>query len=427
MLCCLAFGLLGAGAARAETTINATVTGAAADQTNVIVRVPVSLPMFGFGGRTGPKDPVLVKPQGGDPLPGQLATLGINGPMSFPLGKNDVPGEVVFVLPKLKAGQTLPVSILIGQGTAAKLPVFAWTEKPKESIDLKLGDKPVLQFVCPVLDESTPARREETFKVFHHVYSPDGSQLLTKGAGGFYTHHRGLFYGFMKVTHDGMTTDIWHCKDKAHQSYEGVLSADAGPVLGRHRVHVAWHGKDGKVFAHEQRELTAFAMQGGTMIEFASQLTTDRPMVKIDGDPQHAGFHFRAAQEVADQVNKDKKPQTYYLRPDGKGAIGNTRNWDAKAKDPKTVNLPWDAMSFVVGGKRYTALYLDHPKNPKESRGSERDYGRFGNYFEYDLTPDKPLVVRYRIWVQEGEMTGEQCEAMSKAFTDPPAVKVAAK
>jgi hypothetical protein len=33
------------------------------------------------------------------------------------------------------------------------------------------------------------------------------------------------------------------------------------------------------------------------------------------------------------------------------------------------------------------------------------------------LTKDKPLKVKYRLWVQEGEVTAEQCEALSKAFT----------
>jgi hypothetical protein len=66
-------------------------------------------------------------------------------------------------------------------------------------------------------------------------------------------------------------------------------------------------------------------------------------------------------------------------------------------------------MSFVVQGRRYTALRASHPDNPGESRGSERDYGRFGDYFEYDLTPDKPLRLRYRIWVQEGDMTPQEC------------------
>ena len=80
-------------------------------------------------------------------------------------------------------------------------------------------------------------------------------------------------------------------------------------------------------------------------------------------------------------------------------------------------------MSFQVADKRYTAVYLDRPENPKEARFSERDYGRFGSYFTYDITPATPLKVKYRLWVQEGEMTVAACENLSRGFTDPPRAK----
>jgi hypothetical protein len=137
--------------------------------------------------------------------------------------------------------------------------------------------------------------------------------------------------------------------------------------------------------------------------------------VRLDGDPQHAGFQFRAAQEVAAGDQK----LTYYLRPDGRGAPGETRNWDHKTRRPDCVNLPWNAMSFVVGGKRYTAVYLDHPANPKEARYSERTYGRFGSYFVYELDGQRPLEIQYRLWLQEGEMTAEQASALSADFAAP--------
>src|SRR5262249_42190962 len=140
-----------------------------------------------------------------------------------------------------------------------------------------------------------------------------------------------------------------------------------------------------------------------------------------------AGFHFRADYEVNDTVEaakKAKKPvDTYFLRPDGKGQPGETRNWDPKTKKGPA-NLPWDAMSFVLGGKRYPAVSLDRPDNPKEARFSERDYGRFGSYFEYQLTEKHPLSVGYRVWLREGEMTVEQCEALHKSFTQPLKVSV---
>ena len=41
-------------------------------------------------------------------------------------------------------------------------------------------------------------------------------------------------------------------------------------------------------------------------------------------------------------------------------------------------------------------MYLDSPSNPKPARYSERAYGRFGSYFETDVTEDMPLNVKYR-------------------------------
>ena len=48
------------------------------------------------------------------------------------------------------------------------------------------------------------------------------------------------------------------------------------------------------------------------------------------------------------------KDLTVFIRPDGDGKPGTEVNWDGK-KNTSHMNLPWLAMSFVVGGKRYTA------------------------------------------------------------------------
>ena len=70
----------------------------------------------------------------------------------------------------------------------------------------------------------------------------------------------------------------------------------------------------------------------------------------------------------------------------------------------------------MLDDQRYTCCYLDRPDNPKESRFSERDYGRFGSYFEYDLHQGKPLRVNYRLWLQPGEMTVDQVERLDDDF-----------
>ena len=68
------------------------------------------------------------------------------------------------------------------------------------------------------------------------------------------------------------------------------------PKPARSWDDIAWqstgHGQDGKVFAKELRELTAYNVAGGRLIEFASKLAKTAGKVRLDGDPQHAGFSF---------------------------------------------------------------------------------------------------------------------------------------
>jgi hypothetical protein len=331
--------------------------------------------------------------------------------------------EVTFLLQALKAGETTSIA---ESSVRKDVPRFRFVEKPGEYVDLLFDDRPVLRYMNAPRDGSSKEAHELTFKPYHHVFDPQtGQTLLTSGAGLaadkslLFPHHRGLFYGWNRISYNGHQADTWHGRNGEYTLHREILLSETGPVYGRQRAKLSWHGRDGKPFADEIREVTAYNVPGGTLIDFASVLTTELAKVRLDGDPQHAGFHFRAAQEVA----KNGKENTYYLRPDGKGKIGETRNWDPKTgKGP--VNQPWNAMSFVIGGTRYTVLRMTHSDNPGEARGSERDYGRFGDYFEYDLTPQTPLKVRYRIWVQEGEMTGEECENIYRSFVNPPEVTV---
>lgn len=297
---------------------------------------------------------------------------------------------------------------------------YSFVEKKGESIDLLYGDQKVIRYMNKPRDGTTKDMHELTFKPFHHVYDPaNGETLLTNGAGhaadkaNLFPHHRGIFYAFNKITYGDKSCDVWHGRNGEFVLHDSVLSQVANKEYGRQKCKLLWCGKDGKTFATEERELTASLKEGSTQIDFDSVLKTNLTKVRLDGDPQHAGFHFRAAMEVAQKT----KGQTYYLRPDGKGEPGNTRNWDAKTRAANTVNLPWDACSFIVAGNRYTVLRMVHPSNPKEWRGSERDYGRFGDYFEWDLTPKTPLHVKYRLFILPGEMTVDQCTSKYREFT----------
>jgi hypothetical protein len=385
----------------AEKSFQLTVEAGGADRAATPVRV--ALP--GAAGMLS----VELKDASGKGLPAQLTAPSLLG--NAPQGAR----ELHFVLPALRKGEKIELRAVLSDAAAAA-GGFAWKHAENEYAELSLDGRPLLRYVCKPFD---PKNVAETCKVFHHVYAPDGSRLITKGdTDGLFPHHRGIFYGFSRITYPGGSTNTWGCGAAGRQTHEGFLVEEAGPVVGRHLVAVGWHGRSQEIFANEKRELTVYRVPGGFLIEFASQLETAGGKVRLDGDPQHAGFHFRAAQEVADGDQK----LTYYLRPDGKGEPGQTRNWSPG--NDLAANLPWNALSFVIDGRRYTVVYLDHPNNPKEARYSERTYGRFGSYFEYDIDEENPARVRYRLWVQEGEMTVDECAALRADFVEPPKVTV---
>jgi hypothetical protein len=318
------------------------------------------------------------------------------------------------MLPYLKAQTSQKLGVTLGRTDVRMLggDVFSWHDTPGQFRELRLDKRPVLRYVYRPLDESSKAAREQTYKVFHHLFDPLGQRLVTNGPSGLYPHHRGLFYGFRKVTYgDGIEVDTWHCTGDTYQAHDTFL-AEEGGLIGRHQVALSWHGKNKEIFAREQREVTVYPAARGILVDWVSRLETVGRPIKLDGDPQHAGFHFRADKEVAEKT----KSQTVFTRPDGSDQPGKTRNWP----EVKThVNLPWDAMTFVLGDKKYTVAYLDHPDNPKEARYSERDYGRFGSYFVREVTTDRPLTVRYRIWLQEGPMTVAEVAALRADFVEP--------
>jgi hypothetical protein len=408
-LLCLAAVTLFPAADPTTKTLTLTVSAGKLDRPAGPLVVPVTLP-------AGLADAAAFwQREDGTTAPAQLTTPGLGeAPRTESAG---VHRDLHLILPALKAEQTLSIRVHIGKAAPASSAGFQWKGLDTTSPELQLNGMPVLRYEGAPLDDSTKAKREATYKVYHHLFADDGT-LVTKGPGGLYTHHRGIFYGFRKTTYgNGKEVDIWHCTGDTAQVHEKTIATEAGPVVGRHRIVISWLGKGKEVFAHEERELTVWNVPGGRLVEFASILRPVSGTVKVDGDPQHSGFHFRASQEVAERT----KSQTIYIRPDGTDKPGATRNWPDQKNH---VNLPWNAMSFVLGEKRYTAAYLDRPDNPKEARFSERDYGRFGSYFVAEKKPEKPLAVRYRLWLQPGKMEGKDVAALDAAFVTPATVVV---
>ena len=185
----------------------------------------------------------------------------------------------------------------------------AFQDKQGEYLDVLLNGKVVARYMY-AHDKSTPKRLDETYKPYLHIFDADGKGPITKGVGGEYTHHRGIFAGWMKITHNGKTYDRWHMKggEIVHQKFT-EKKADKDGAVFTSLTH--WNDADGKPILIEERTM---ALSPGRraparlIVDFTTKLKAVDGDIKLDGDPEHAGVQFRPADEM------DRK-ETVYLFP----------------------------------------------------------------------------------------------------------------
>jgi len=174
--------------------LDITVAAGKSERSNEPVRVQIQVPVDML------KKPARLTDSTGKPLPSQITRPGLLAE-KLPPWRTFEQRELNFLLPSLKAGETARLKLALGAEQLTPEAGFNATDKDKESSEIRYKDRPILRYMHPSLDESSKEKRELTFKVFHHLYDPAGKRLVTKGPGGLYTHHRGIFYGFNKVTY----------------------------------------------------------------------------------------------------------------------------------------------------------------------------------------------------------------------------------
>lgn len=288
-------------------------------------------------------------------------------------------------------------------------PSFSLEDTPGDHLDCLFDSRPVTRLMYLTYD---PAKQEETKKVFHHVFDPAGENFITKGAGGKYPHHRGLFVGWNKAVVGDQTYDFWHLpRPQVSQRHAGFIDQMAGPVFAHETSKINWCDAEGKPVIEEERTLTVFRQEPpAILLEWSTTLRSLAGEISLNGDLHHAGFQYRAADEVA-----GRESETHYLHPpDG-------------VDRPNAPEIPWSAMSYALGDSRFTVAHMNHPDNPRPTDYSdeERKYGRFGAFLTHQLKPDQPLELRYRLYIVEGyPPSPEQIDARYLDFIDPPQVTV---
>ena len=128
------------------------------DRTNVVVTTLVDTGDF-----TG--DLVTLTDAEGNTMIGQLSM-----PSILDVAAAGKKRELDFILPSLKRGETVEL-VASDAGLNPHLQ-FAWHDDKYGTAELQYADQGVLKYMYEPLDDSSEERRQETYKVYHHVYSP---------------------------------------------------------------------------------------------------------------------------------------------------------------------------------------------------------------------------------------------------------------
>jgi hypothetical protein len=278
---------------------------------------------------------------------------------------------------------TLCLALAAIAAAAAPQPSFVIETEVGDHLNVLYGERLIGRYMC-AYDQS---RLQDTYKPYLHVFDREGKTPITKGPGGRFTHHRGLFIGWNKLKCSGVTYDRWHMKggEQVHQKF---LARQTNSNSASFTSLVHWNDNAEKPLLVERRTTTFRTPPepAYVLIDFASTLQAVAGDLTLDGDPEHAGVQYRPANELVTQ-------RTRYFFP-------------VKGADPKRdVDYPWVGQTYVLNGKTYSVLFMNHPDNPKQTRFSAyRDYGRFGAFPKILIKNNETATVKYRLLIAEGAM-----------------------
>ncbi|MGA2032106.1 MAG: DUF6807 family protein [Thermoguttaceae bacterium] len=286
----------------------------------------------------------------------------------------------------------------VAENTAALGAGFSLRDKPGQYLDVLLDGRVVGRYMY-ACDRSTPQRQEETYKPYLHVFDAEGKAPITKGPGGLYTHHRGIFIGWQRILFQGKRYNLWEMGSGriVHREFSvQKASPDQATVTSL----TDWNDNAGKPIVEEQRTMIFRRAPAPfrLMIDFTATLTAPRGNVRFEADPEHGGVQFRPANEIV-------KKETVYVFP------------KEHAQVRTDVDYPWVGETYTLKGKRYSVVDLNHPDNPKGTKFSAyRDYGRFGAYAKKEIASGQSLTLKYRFLIAEGAMPG--ADAIQKCWDE---------
>ena len=333
-------------------------------------------------------------------------------------------GEAWFVERALKRGAKKTYTLSDG---AVRQPVTAQAEKG--AVTLRAFGR--MAFVYRTDKTALPPNRPDLQPIFerggyiHPVLSPSGKQI-TDDYPPNHKHHHGIWFAWTHTEFEGRSPDFWNMGDgKGFVRFESLDKTWSGPVHA------------GFISQHRQMDLTEKADKPKT----ALLETWNVKLYASGNDPRQPYFLFDM--EITDTCAHGplKLPQYRY------GGIGVRGNWAWDGKDKlnflnsegmtdrskgdraETVGR-WAHMGGLVDGALTGIAVLGHPANvrapqPQRIHPTEPFLNLAPQQAgDVEITPDKPLTLRYRFVVADGAPDKTELDRLWNDYAHPLKVTV---
>ncbi|MBE7502798.1 MAG: PmoA family protein [Verrucomicrobiales bacterium] len=263
-------------------------------------------------------------------------------------------------------------------------------------VDFFEQDRPVLRYnyrtvepgeVLSQVAEGNRRYARPRSNYLHPLYGPDGA-ILTRDWSLDHPHHRGIYWAWPEVDFGQERGDL-HALQRVFARPTGRVHLESGPVFAQVKAENLWLWEDREPIVREEAILRAYrATPRGRVVDlvFRFHALADGVTIARRETSHYGGLNLRLA-----------TPQEQRI----------TVHTDAPASAPRRA---WSDLSGVFAGTESSGLtVLQHRDNPEypgdwvqypELSWVQPTFPTAGT--RYPLSRERPLVLRFRLWVHPG-------------------------
>ena len=279
------------------------------------------------------------------------------------------------------------------------------------AVTIAQGGTPVLSYrfaTVPVPDRVKGKKYAEARSDYIHPLHGPAGEVLTADYPTDHPHHRGVYWAWPEVYYKGQKRDL-HALQGVFARPGRLVRAEGGPKVAVIEAESVWKWGDTEPIVNERALIRAHAADpdGGRSIDLEFRITAlvDGVALARRGQGLYGGLNLRSTLHGGQKI-------AHHTGPPG---AAPRRNWGQIAGVPEGGKGPV-AIAFLehAGNPDYPGEWIQYP----ELAWLQPTFPAKGTKF--DLSKDKPLLLRYRLWVRPGAATGEQLAAAWDRYNKPP-------